>query len=49
VGLYRFLLAMLVPFAVQAAALLAENAVMPILVVGTLKAHIRNFVKEIDE
>jgi len=49
VKLYRFLLVMLIPFSIQAAALLAENAIMPMLVVGTLKAHIENFVKELDE
>ena len=33
----------------QASALLAENAVYPMLVVGTLTAHIHNFVKEFEE
>jgi hypothetical protein len=49
VKLYRFLLFMLIPFSIQASALLAENAIMPMLIVGTLKAHITNFVKELDE
>jgi hypothetical protein len=37
------------PFGVQASALMAENAVAPMLVIQTLQAHIANFTSELDQ
>jgi hypothetical protein len=37
------------PFGMQASALMAENAVAPMLVLHTLQAHVVNFQKELDE
>ena len=34
---------------VQASALMAENAVAPMLVIETLKAHVSNFQAELDQ
>mmetsp|Transcript_69159 Transcript_69159/g.135956 ORF Transcript_69159/g.135956 Transcript_69159/m.135956 type:complete len:616 (+) Transcript_69159:501-2348(+) len=43
------LLFSLIPFAIQASALIAENAVAPVLVMATLEYHVNNFVEELDQ
>lgn len=48
-GTATLLLSLMLPLALQASALLAENSVIPMLVVGSLKAHIENFSMEFDQ
>ena len=48
-GTATVLLILMIPLAIQASSLLAENSVLPMLVVGSLKAHIDNFSIEFDQ
>jgi len=43
------LLVVMIPFGIQASALLAENVVYPMLVLRTLTTHIENFSLEVDQ
>jgi len=43
------LLTLIIPFGIQASALLAENTVYPLLVLSTLRTHIENFSLEVDQ
>lgn len=44
-----FMLFCMIPFALQASALVTETIVLPILVIETVQAHVENFTQELDE